>query len=74
MTAAANLRGRLLIVHGTGDDNVHFQNSIRLANALQAAGKQFQFMAYPNRTHGISGGATSAHLHNLLTDWILQNL
>ncbi|HYR09347.1 MAG TPA: S9 family peptidase, partial [Longimicrobium sp.] len=73
-SAAANLRGKLLIVHGTGDDNVHFQNSIRLANALQAAGKQFQFMAYPNRTHGISGGPTSAHLHNLLTDWILQNL
>jgi dipeptidyl-peptidase-4 len=73
-TAAANLRGRLLIVHGTGDDNVHFQNSVRLANALQAAGKQFQFMAYPNRTHGISGGNTSAHLHTLLTDWILANL
>ncbi|WP_420128962.1 S9 family peptidase [Longimicrobium sp.] len=73
-TAAANLRGKLLIVHGTGDDNVHFQNSVRLANALQAAGKQFQFMAYPNRTHSISGGPTSAHLHNLLTDWIIQNL
>jgi dipeptidyl-peptidase-4 len=73
-SAAANLRGTLLIVHGTGDDNVHFQNSIRLANALQAAGKQFQFMAYPNRTHSISGGPTSAHLHNLLTDWIVQNL
>jgi dipeptidyl-peptidase-4 len=73
-TAAANLRGKLLIVHGTGDDNVHFQNSVRLANALQAAGKQFQFMAYPNRTHGISGGNTSAHLHTLLTDWILANL
>ncbi|MBW3569808.1 MAG: S9 family peptidase [Gemmatimonadetes bacterium] len=73
-SAAANLRGKLLIVHGTGDDNVHFQNSVRLANALQAAGKQFQFMAYPNRTHSISGGPTSAHLHNLLTDWIVQNL
>jgi dipeptidyl-peptidase-4 len=73
-TSAANLRGKLLIVHGTGDDNVHFQNSVRLANALQAAGKQFQFMAYPNRTHGISGGNTSAHLHTLLTDWIIQNL
>lgn len=74
MTAAANLRGKLLIVHGTGDDNVHFQNSVRLANALQAAGKQFQFMAYPNRTHSISGGPTSAHLHTMLTDWILANL
>ncbi|HEX6373201.1 MAG TPA: S9 family peptidase [Longimicrobium sp.] len=74
VSAAANLRGRLLIVHGTGDDNVHFQNSVRLASALQAAGKQFQFMAYPDRTHSISGGPTSAHLHTMLTDWILQNL
>ena len=74
VNAAADLRGKLLLVHGTGDDNVHFQNSIRLANALQAASKQFQFMAYPNRTHSISGGPTSAHLYNLMTDWIVQNL
>ncbi|HEX2208106.1 MAG TPA: S9 family peptidase [Longimicrobium sp.] len=74
LNAAADLRGKLLLVHGTGDDNVHFQNSIRLANALQAASKQFQFMAYPNRTHSISGGPTSAHLYNLMTDWIVQNL
>jgi dipeptidyl-peptidase-4 len=74
VTAVANLRGKLLLVHGTGDDNVHFQNSVRLADALQAAGKQFQFMAYPNRTHSISGGPTSAHLHTLMTEWILANL
>jgi dipeptidyl-peptidase 4 len=74
VNSAADLRGRLLIVHGTGDDNVHFQNSIRLANALQAAGKQFQLMAYPNRTHSISGGNTSVHLYTLMTDWLVQNL
>jgi dipeptidyl-peptidase-4 len=74
VNAAANWSGRLLLVHGTGDDNVHFQNSVRLADALQAAGKQFQFMAYPNRTHSISGGRTSLHLHTLFTDWIVQNL
>jgi dipeptidyl-peptidase-4 len=74
VNAAANLRGKLLLIHGTGDDNVHFQNSVRLANALQAAGKQFQFMAYPNRTHSISGGPTSPHLFNMMTDWIVQNL
>jgi dipeptidyl-peptidase-4 len=74
VNAVADLRGRLLIVHGTGDDNVHFQNSIRLANALQAAGKQFQLMAYPNRTHSISGGNTSVHLYTLMTDWLTQNL
>jgi dipeptidyl-peptidase-4 len=71
---AANLRGKLLLVHGTGDDNVHFQNSVRLANALQAAGKQFTFMAYPNRNHSISGGPTSAHLFTMMTDWVLANL
>jgi dipeptidyl-peptidase 4 len=71
---AANLRGKLLLVHGTGDDNVHFQNSVRLANALQAGGAQFQFMAYPNRTHSISGGRTSVHLYTMMTDWLLANL
>jgi dipeptidyl-peptidase 4 len=72
--AAADLRGKLLLVHGTGDDNVHFQNSVRLANALQSAGKQFQFMAYPNRTHSINSDNASVHLHTLMLDWLLQNL
>ena len=71
---AANLRGNLLLIHGTGDDNVHFQNSVRLADALQDAGKQFTFMAYPDRTHSISGGRTTMHLYTLITDWILENL
>ena len=71
---AANLKGRFLLIHGTGDDNVHFQNTIQLAGALQAAGKQFQLMAYPNRTHSISGGNTSMHLYTMMTDWVLQNL
>jgi dipeptidyl-peptidase 4 len=74
VNAAADLRGRLLLVHGTGDDNVHFQNSVRLANALQNAGKQFTFMAYPNRNHSISGGRTSVHLFTMMTDWLEQNL
>ncbi|HEX5724181.1 MAG TPA: DPP IV N-terminal domain-containing protein [Longimicrobiaceae bacterium] len=71
---AANLRGELLLVHGTGDDNVHFQNSVQLADRLQAAGKQFTFMAYPNRTHSISGGRTSLHLYTMLANWLEQNL
>ena len=70
---AAKLKGELLIVHGTGDDNVHFQNSVQLADALQAAGKQFDFMLYPNRNHSIAGGR-SAHLYTLLTRWITENL
>jgi dipeptidyl-peptidase-4 len=70
---AANLKGDLLIVHGTGDDNVHFQNSVQMADALQAANKQFSFMLYPNRNHSISGGR-SAHLYNMLTNWITTHL
>jgi len=70
---AANLRGRFLLVHGTGDDNVHFQNAIQLADELQEAGKQFQFMAYPDRNHSIAGGR-SLHLYTLMTDWLTQNL
>ena len=71
---AANLRGRFLLVHGTGDDNVHFQNSTQLVNALQAANKQFDFMMYPNRNHGISGGVTSQHLYTMMTNWVAENL
>ncbi|HYJ80938.1 MAG TPA: S9 family peptidase [Longimicrobiaceae bacterium] len=70
---AANLKGDLLLVHGTGDDNVHFQNSVQLADALQAAGKQFDFMLYPDRNHGIAGGRT-VHLYTLMTNWITEHL
>jgi len=70
---AAGLRARLLVVHGSGDDNVHFQNSTQLVDALQAAGKQFNFMMYPDRNHGIAGGR-SVHLFTMLTNWITQNL
>ncbi|HXI19876.1 MAG TPA: S9 family peptidase [Gemmatimonadales bacterium] len=68
------LRGRLLLVHGTGDDNVHYQNSEALINALVAADKPFEFMSYPNRTHGIFGGNTTVHLRQLLTRFVDQTL
>jgi dipeptidyl-peptidase-4 len=69
------LRGNLLIVHGSGDDNVHYQSTEQLINALVAAGKQFQMMVYPNRTHGIfEGPGTTLHLYNLLTDYLHQHL
>lgn len=71
---AAQLKGDLLVVHGTGDDNVHFQNALQLAEALQEAGKPFDFMAYPNRTHSISGARTSVHLFTMMTRWIEENL
>ena len=71
---AARLESEFLLVHGTGDDNVHFQNTTQLAERLQAAGKQFQMMIYPNRTHSISGRDTQVHLYNLMTDWVLERL
>lgn len=75
ITYANQLKGNLLIVHGTGDDNVHYQNFEALVNELVAGGKKFTMMAYPNRTHGISEGrGTTLHLYNLLTSFLLANL
>lgn len=68
---AAGLRGNLLIIHGSGDDNVHYQNQEALINSLVAAGKQFQMMEYPNRSHGIyEGEGTTQHLYTLLTNYL----
>jgi dipeptidyl-peptidase-4 len=74
LTYAGNLRGNLLIVHGTGDDNVHYQNTEAMVNALVAANRPFQLMTYPNRTHGIFGGNTTRHLYELLTRYVLEKL
>lgn len=68
------LKGKLLIVHGTGDDNVHFQNAVMLVDALIRANKEFDSEYYPNRHHGISGGNTKYHLYTKMTDFILNNL
>jgi dipeptidyl-peptidase 4 len=70
----SGVKARLLLVHGTGDDNVHEQNTIQYANKLEAAGKPFYMLLYPNRTHSISGGNTSVHLFNSLTLFVLENL
>ncbi len=74
LSYADKLTGRLLVVHGTGDDNVHYQNTEALQNALVRANKQYTMMSYPNRNHGIFGGNTTRHLRTLLTDYIHQNL
>ena len=74
LTYAKNLRGKLLIVHGSGDDNVHYQNTEMMVNALVAANRPFQLMVYPNRTHSISGGTTRQHLFTLLTNFVEANL
>ncbi len=71
---AQNLKGKFLLVHGTGDDNVHFQNSIAFVDALVKADKDFQTLYYPNRNHGIRGGNTSLHLYRQLTNFITGNL
>jgi dipeptidyl-peptidase-4 len=73
ITYAKNLRGNLLYIHGTGDDNVHFQNAERLVNELVKQGKLFQYMAYPNRSHGIyEGEGTSEHLRLLCTQYLRE--
>ncbi len=69
MTKVANkLHGALLLAHGTEDDNVHFQNSIQMTDALIRAGKQFRFMPYPNKTHGIEGPEYRTHLFHMIED------
>jgi dipeptidyl-peptidase-4 len=72
---ASGLKGDLLIVHGTGDDNVHYQATEMLVNALIAANKPFTIMPYPNRTHGIfEGPGTTLHLYSLLTRYLNEHL
>ena len=74
ITYAKNLVGNLLYIHGTGDDNVHFDNAEQLENELIKYNKQFQFMSYPNRTHNISEGpGTSLHLSTLYTTYLRQH-
>ena len=68
------LKGDFLIVHGTGDDNVHVQNSMRMIEALIQANKQFDWAIYPDRNHGIYGGNTRLHLFTLMTNFIEDHL
>jgi dipeptidyl-peptidase-4 len=72
---ADGLKGKLLVIHGSGDDNVHYQGTERLANKLVDLGKPFDFMVYPNRTHAISEGAgTSLHVQSLIARYFLDHL
>jgi dipeptidyl-peptidase 4 len=71
---ADNLQGSLLLAHGTGDDNVHFQNSVQMVEALIKAGKQFRFMVYPNKTHSMRGAADRDHLFHLIEDHFEREL
>jgi dipeptidyl-peptidase-4 len=68
------LKGKYLLVHGTGDDNVHVQNSMRMIEALVQANKTFDWAIYPDKNHGIYGGNTRIHLFNKLTEFVRDNL
>jgi len=69
-----DLQGKYLLIHGTADDNVHFQNAVMLTEALIQADKEFESEYYPDKNHGISGGNTRYHLFNRMTNFILNNL
>ena len=74
-TSYANLlKGNYLLIHGTADDNVHFQNSMEFSEALIQNNKQFEFMAYPDKNHGIYGGQTRPQLYQKMTDFLQENL
>ena len=73
---ADRLKGNYLLIHGTGDDNVHFQNSAEMVEKLENAGKQFEFRIYPNKNHSIydATGNTRLNLYQLMTDFIMRKL
>lgn len=72
--SAANLHGRLLLIHGTLDDNVHMQNTIQFAHDLQQAGKQFELMLYPKSRHGVTDTELVLHLRQLMLDFVTRTL
>ena len=72
---AAGLKGKLLVIHGSGDDNVHFQGTEKLVNRLVELGKSFDLMVYPNRTHAIAEGpGTTPHIYRLIARYFLDHL
>ncbi len=74
ITHASKLKGKFLLIHGTSDDNVHFQNTANFVSALEKANKQFSLRFYPDKNHGIYGGVTRLNLYTLMTNFILTNL
>jgi dipeptidyl-peptidase-4 len=74
LTHAAQLKGKFLLIHGTGDDNVHFQNSVEFVHALVEANRDFETFYYPNRTHALRGGNTRLHLYQMMTRFLVENL
>jgi dipeptidyl-peptidase-4 len=72
--AAANLNGRLLILHGLMDDNVHVQNSVKLIEELERAGKDFEMLFYPRARHGISGPNYQRHYNKTMLEFIRRTM
>ena len=70
---AGQMKGPFLLIHGSADDNVHYQNSMDFAEALIQANKKFEFFSYPNKNHGIYGGKTRLHLFQKMTDFLMEN-
>jgi dipeptidyl-peptidase-4 len=74
LTHVKGMQGNLLVIHGSGDDNVHYQNTEMLINALVKEGKQFSLMTYPNRTHSLREGAgTLQHMSKLVLDFLKEH-
>lgn len=69
-----NMKGNYFLIHGSGDDNVHYQNTMEMINAMVAANVQFDLFIYPNKNHGIYGGNTRNHLFNMMLNYTLENL
>lgn len=74
LTLAGQLSSKLLIMHGTADDNVHLQNTLDMVDALTKANKPFDMALYPNRNHGIGGGNVTRHRFTMMTQWLRRNL
>lgn len=74
MAHVDKLQGKFLLVHGSADDNVHVQNTMVLVEKLIQANKQFEWLIYPDKNHGIGGGNTRLHLYTKMTDFIKENL
>ena len=75
ITFAKNLTGKLLLIHGTGDDNVHYQGSERIIDELVKHNKHFEFFSYPNRSHSLrEGKGTTLHYHTMMADFFEKHL
>ncbi len=74
VNAAKNLQGKLLLIHGAIDDNVHMQNTMQFVYELQKAGKQFELMLYPKQRHGVTDPLLLKHMRQMMTDFIVKNL